>query len=69
VKKETKLRSMVKAIGYRIISFLGTSLILWLWSKKEIESFIYAFIISMGAIFIYYIYERIWLRISWGIEE
>lgn len=66
---ETRLRSLVKAIGWRILSFLGTVAILCIYGNPTWEAILQAFTISLGAIALYYIYERIWLRIKWGRKE
>lgn len=66
--RESRKRTLVKAIGWRILSFSGTTFILWLNNRAALQSLIEAFTISIGAILLYYIYERIWLRIRWGVE-
>lgn len=60
---------MIKAVTWRVMSFSGTSFILWLWSRSTFESLFYAFIISAGAIFLYYAHERIWDRVEWGRRD
>lgn len=67
--RETRKRSLVKAVLWRIVSFSGTAFILWLFGETEFESLLEAFTISAGAIAIYYVYERVWQRINWGLEK
>jgi adenylylsulfate kinase len=63
---ETRLRSLVKAISWRIISYSGMTMFLYLLTGEFLESAKQAFIISIGAIFLYWIHERVWLHVKWG---
>ena len=64
--RETKARTLVKTIVWRIVATLITWGVVYFYTgelTESIEITIVAAIIGMTA---YYIYERIWNRIRWG---
>jgi uncharacterized membrane protein len=64
--QETRLRSLVKAIIYRVISIAGTSLLSWLITRDLGETFTLTLAIQAFLMVLYYSSERAWDRISWG---
>jgi uncharacterized membrane protein len=66
VFQETRLRSLVKTITYRILSIAGTFLLTWLiiGDIKEVISITLA--VQAFLIVLYYSSERVWDRINWG---
>ena len=66
VFKETRTRSLVKAVVYRVISLTGTTLISWFITKDVKETLILTVVIQIFLIVLYYVSERAWNRISWG---
>jgi uncharacterized membrane protein len=64
--QETRLRSLVKAIIYRVISIVGTSLLSWLITRDLRETLTITLAIQVFLIVLYYSSERAWNRISWG---
>ena len=64
--RETRKRSLVKAITYRIIVTIVAFIIAY-WATGSIEKSIHVIIMYLaGSMITYYIHERIWDRISWG---
>jgi uncharacterized membrane protein len=64
--KETKSRSITKAVLYRFIGVLGTAVIVFLFTRKiEMSAGIAVADFICGVIF-YYVFERIWNIIPWG---
>jgi len=69
---ETRKRSLVKAISFRIIEIIVDIFILFGLIKTGLPAL---FIAGVGAIVIeafcgigYYLWERLWNRINWGRE-
>ncbi len=61
--KESVSRSLVKAIGFRIIGFvMCVSLIKW----GSINDILLALQINASALVLYIIYERVWNHVKWG---
>ena len=56
---ETHKRTITKAISYRLVALCATALMVGL---KEAVS------IHIVLTVIYYICERIWLKITWGLD-
>ncbi|MFC1980479.1 DUF2061 domain-containing protein [Chloroflexota bacterium] len=64
--RESRLRSVVKSVGYRIISIAGTGILTWVISRDIKETVSIALIIQVFLVILYYSYERIWVKINWG---
>ena len=66
VFQETRLRSLVKTVVYRIMSIAGTFLLTWLITRDIREVISITLAVQAFLIVLYYSSERIWDRISWG---
>ncbi len=64
--RESRLRSLVKSLGYRIISIAGTGILTWVITRDIRETISITLIIQVFLIILYYSYERIWVKINWG---
>lgn len=62
-KKDSHIKSIFKAISWRVVATLTTMIISWFITKNL------AFAISIGSIelvakiFLYYLHERLWLKV------
>ena len=56
---ETHLRTLARTLGYRFVAMLITSLWTGLGEAVAIH------LVLAG---VQYVYERLWLKIKWGIE-
>jgi uncharacterized membrane protein len=63
---ESRLRSLVKSLIYRIVSIIGTTIISWIITKDIKETISITVVIQVFLIIIYYSSERVWNRINWG---
>jgi len=67
--KQTHIRSITKGFIWRGIATLTTTTIAYIITGE----FLIAAEIGAAEFFIkiiiYYIYERIWIRIKWGVQE
>jgi uncharacterized membrane protein len=68
--KETRLRTIVKSLILRIIVFLIITLFVILILNGSIKEGIEVAFLDIGVELVtYYIYDRIWQKINWGIVE
>lgn len=66
---ETKTRSFIKAISWRITGTLDTFIISWLITGKVQLASSIAVIEVTTKILYYWIHERVWAKIKWGQHE
>ena len=66
--RESRARSLVKSIIYRIISFIGTAILSWIITRDIGKTLTITLSIQIFLIILYYVYERIWNNIDWGRE-
>jgi uncharacterized membrane protein len=63
---ETKTRTAVKAVVWRIIATLITWGTAYYYTRKLSESIELTIVAALIGIAAYYVYERVWNRIQWG---
>ena len=63
---DTPIRSLVKAITWRITGTIDTFLISWVITGEPLIASGIALTEIMTKILIYWLHERIWGRITWG---
>lgn len=69
VRRETQKRTCVKSIGWRIIATITTILISLIYIGDLSMAFKIGIIDSLLKFVFYYLYERGFSKIRWGIEE
>ncbi len=65
-KSERPIRSIAKAISWRVIGTLDTLLISYLLTGKVVLAASIASIDFVTKMFLYFFHERIWNKIGWG---
>jgi uncharacterized membrane protein len=65
--KETRTRSIVKSVIWRIIALAVTYLIVWLFTGSIETSIIIALVANLLKTVLYYALERIFQRVEWGV--
>jgi uncharacterized membrane protein len=65
-KSERPVRSIAKAISWRVIGTLDTLLISYLLTGKVAIAASIASIDFVTKMFLYFFHERIWNKIGWG---
>jgi len=63
---ETRLRSFAKAFSWRFIATIITSGIVWLLTGKADFAAKVGLLDTTIKLFIYFLHERVWLRIPFG---
>ena len=66
---ESKIRSILKAVSWRIFASIDTFLIAWLISGSVSTSSWIAGIEAFTKVFLYYFHERLWNKISWAKKK
>lgn len=64
--KESRKRSLVKALIYRVICTILSFVVPYLLTGDWAFSVSFGLIYSAILIIVYYLYERVWNRIGWG---
>ena len=65
-KSERPIRSVAKAISWRVIGTLDTLLISYLLTEKVAIAASIASIDFVTKMFLYFFHERLWNKIGWG---
>lgn len=61
-KMESKKRSILKAISYRIICIISMMVIMFLFTKNLSQSIYVTVIFQTIQTLLYYVHERVWVR-------
>ena len=64
--EEKHYRSIVKAISWRVTGTVDTIVISWLITREVKLALSIGFVEVFTKIFLYYLHERLWTRISFG---
>ncbi len=67
--RESKKRTLVKTLIYRLFVVLTVWLMLVVMGQEADESLGVSIIANIGWTIAYYFYDRLWLRIKWGMNE
>jgi uncharacterized membrane protein len=59
-------RTILKTITWRVIAFLISFIIVYIWTGRVIESVELAIILNIIKMLAYYIHERVWNNIKFG---
>jgi len=66
---ESKRRSIVKALSWRFLATIITTTIVWLLTGRAEFAATVGVLDTSVKILVYFIHERIWLRISFGKQK
>jgi len=67
--KVTKLRSMLKAVSWRIVGTLDTMALGWIITGSPLVGLKIGALELITKFVLYYIHERIWLRSGFGTKD
>ena len=67
--KVTKLRSILKAISWRIVGTLDTMALGWIITGNPVMGLKIGALELFTKFILYYFHERIWLRFKFGTED
>jgi len=69
VEKEAHLRSILKAVSYRLLAAIATSTIVFFFTRRIALSIGVGFVESIVKIICYYLHERAWSFIGFGKKK
>ena len=65
-KLEERKRSLVKSVTYRALSMSVDMAVAYYFTREASLSVIIVLIVNGYSTALYYLHERIWVRIKWG---
>jgi uncharacterized membrane protein len=65
--RERHQRSIVKSITWRVLASLTTMAIVYAFTRRLDTSLLVGTVESAWKIVLYYLHERLWTRIAWGV--
>jgi len=65
-EKEAHLRSILKAVSYRVLAAIATTTIVFIFTRRMVLSLGVGLVESVAKILCYYIHERAWSFIGFG---
>ena len=66
-RSETRKRSIVKALTYRVVIVCLDFLAVWLFTHKVDVALGFMIVSNVYTTVGYFVHERIWARIGWGM--
>jgi adenylylsulfate kinase len=69
VFRETHARSVVKAVSWRVMGTLATTLLVWIFTRQFTLALWVGALEFVSKIVIYWVHERIWDRLRFGKEQ
>ena len=63
---DTSVRSLAKAVSWRITGTIDTFLISWIITGEPLLASSIALTEIMTKVGLYWLHERVWTRITWG---
>lgn len=67
--KETKERSVVKAVTFRILIILADLVIIYVLTRQVTSTIAITVLTNVASTVFYFLHERIWNGISWGRQR
>jgi uncharacterized membrane protein len=67
--KEMHIRSIVKAISWRLVATATTVLLVWMFTGDLTLSFSVGALELISKLLLYYLHERAWILIRWGKKK
>jgi len=65
--RERYQRSIVKAITWRVLASLTTMVVVYAFTRRFDTSLLVGAVEGMWKVVLYYVHERLWTRIAWGV--
>lgn len=66
--QESRTRSIFKAVGYRLVIIILDFSVIYLMTGKLVIALGFMIISNIYATLAYFIHERIWSKIRWGLK-
>ena len=69
MKDDKKIKSLVKGISWRFIATLITVSLVYYWTRRLEILAAFALFETVLKVAAYYLHERFWNHVSWGVKE
>lgn len=69
MKTETKTRSWVKSLVWRLFGFIILGFITYIFTGNWTESLFVSVWFNSIRFVLYFVHERLWLKVKWGLKE
>ena len=66
---DSRVRSLAKAISWRVTGTIDTFIISWLITGQPLLASGIAFTEIMTKVFLFWLHDRVWNRIAWGTSN
>ena len=63
---DTRKRSIVKSISFRIIATIITFIVVWIFTRDVVTSSGVTIAENLIKMIAYYFHERAWINVKWG---
>jgi len=67
--KEAHIRSIMKAVSYRLLAAVATTTIAFVFTRRLVISLGIASVEAVAKVFCYYVHERLWSFIKFGQKK
>jgi len=69
METETHKRSIVKALTWRVLAYIITTLTVYIFTRKLAYALGIGFTDTIIKLFVYYGHERLWMKIKFGRKK
>ena len=69
IKKENHSRSFLKSVTWRVLATLTTMALVLLFTGNAAIAISIGALESVAKLLIYYIHERVWINVKWGVAD
>ena len=66
---DSKLRTIAKAVTWQVIGLAVTGALAWFHTGSVITALSFAFSTATSGLAFFFVHERVWARVSWGISS
>lgn len=65
---ESKLRTIAKALTWQVLGLAMTGALAWFHTGSILTAFSFALTTAASGLAFFFVHERLWARVSWGIS-
>lgn len=67
--KETKERSVVKSVTFRILVIISDLVVIYILTRKITDTIAITIFTNVASTVFYFLHERLWNNITWGRQR
>jgi len=65
---ESKIRTVAKALTWQVLGLAVTGALAWFHTGSLVTALSFALTTATSGLAFFFVHERIWARVSWGIS-